>query len=298
MNARIINYHFVWAEMSIPDSFNMEADGKRKPSAGSRYYGAACFGMKFAEQWFGTTNEKKLLEALDALYDIEKNSLQQPDVSEMLAAAEIKGELAFVEATRSGHREGYYLPDNRPDGSIEALADCINHKKLQQEALNRMKEFLFGSCREPSYEDSDKVLQRKYPYLRYVDMLHAENDFVEEYHNQMSWNSGKMSTNAVWEQAIKEVLRCKNDSYGFIAQEIVKNAADYIYIHNEAFGAGFSDIKTIREDEVFFAYEVRQLTASEYGFWRKHQKASAEDMAPIIWQMYESYVAMKEALSK
>lgn len=298
MNARIINYHFVWAEMSIPDSFNMEADGKRKRSAGSRYYGAACFGMKFAEWWFGTTDETELLEALNALYDIEKDSLHQPDVSEMLAAAEIKGELAFVEATRSGHREGYYLPDNRPDGSVEALVDCVNHKKLQQEALNHMKEFLFGSCREPSYEDCDKVLQRKYPYLRYVDMLHAENAFVEEYHNQMSWNSGKMSTNTVWEQSIKDVLRQKNDSYRFIAKEAVENSVGYIYNHNEFFKANLSDIKTIQEDEVFFAYMVRQLTASEYGFWRKHQKASVEDMTPIIWQMYESYVAMKEELAK
>lgn len=195
---RIINYHFI----EYFGKLNPETIGR--PAEGCPF-ATICVDLTFAQQWSGTKDKDALIEFFK-LFELTDNVRSEDisDSSKFVKDALANGKVAYIHMPRSGCYEGHFIPENRPDGSVNAIVRSKELDSLEEDAKRQINNFLFDEDEAPdTNEEADSVIHAKYPLLSYPEILDAISDFVDELESNKDCNTAENDT---WRISVENVL--------------------------------------------------------------------------------------------
>lgn len=195
---RIINYSFI----EYFGKLNPETIGR--PDEGCPF-ATICVDLTFAQQWSGTKDEGSLIEFFK-LFELTDHVRSEDisDSSRFVKDALDNGKVAYIHMPRSGCYEGHFIPENRPDGSVNAIFRSKELDALEEDAKRQINNFLFDEDEAPdTNEEADSVIHAKYPLLSYPEILDAISDFVDEFESNKDCNTAENDT---WRISVENVL--------------------------------------------------------------------------------------------
>lgn len=195
---RIINYSFI----EYFGKLNPESIGR---PAEESPFATICADLTFAKQWSGAKDDDALIEffKLFELTDCVKFE-DVSDSSRFVKDALSEGKIAYINMPRSGCYEGHFIPENRPDGSVNAIVRSEELDALEEDAKRQINNVLFDEDEAPdTNEEADSVIHAKYPLLSYPEILDAISDFVDEFESNKDCNTAENDT---WRICVENVL--------------------------------------------------------------------------------------------
>lgn len=184
---RIINYHFIeYFGKLNPEAIGLPAEGCP--------FATICVDLTFAQQWSGTKDKDALIEFFK-LFELTDNVRSEDisDSSRFVKDALSEGKIAYINMPRSGCYEGHFIPENRPDGSVNAIVRSKELDALEEDAKRQINNFLFDEDEAPdTNEEADSVIHAKYPLLSLLCTLsNAKNAKVKaqakKIHEKYGW---------------------------------------------------------------------------------------------------------------
>lgn len=198
---RIINRHFI------------EYFGKLSPEIIGRPFedtpmAIICVDITFAQEWSGMSSDRDLMDffkpfAFDGANDL--NTILPSN--QFVKAALAKGKIAYINMPRNGYREGYFIPEFRPDGSMEALHRAMTLNALAEDAERQINQFFFESEEAPdTSEEADDIVRERFPLLSYHDVLKEQDlgKLVDDFENCKDCDC---PDNDIWQACVGELMQ-------------------------------------------------------------------------------------------
>ena len=195
---REINYKFV----SFDGFVSPKAIGRPD---GEGVYSTICIKKDFAMEWTGSPDEGAMKEFLERM-EIDTDNAEKPpiDATKFVTDAMAAGSLAFVDMPIPNRHEGYFFPQNYPDGSVSAVYELKNAEAIEDDANRQVNMVLFDSdCAPDTIDIADAMVAQQYPHLTYRDVLKAIPAITDAYTTDHDCNR---ADNDIWEGCVKNVL--------------------------------------------------------------------------------------------